>query len=1052
MSQYIPKLNNDIEKKNKLISISDNSNKISKLNSYKKRNFSLFNVSPKETKKNSNKINYTKTDTDFSSNNINSRLKSGKLNLNTEQNFKKLNEIQLNSPNLKILQNNNIKKTENNINKHRIFSANILKNKKRISFFNYENINKHGAQIYMNGFNDKIINDIKNKRILTSIGFKRQLEIDTEKVLKNKNKRQYTSYKNTNPNSIKNLDLNFHNTNYKYGFVSTEKNQNLLQKEMYYDIIMKNKILKNKNVQTSLTNKSGKENYFRTIINNITRKVQFLNSKNNILSNENTMNLLNKEEYFLYKKLKDFFKDNCSIKKFSKSIFDSKNGNKYLLPLFNEINFAYKNIEEKNKNEISKIDDEFNLDKDKIYNKNEFNQKNSIEFFLNKKLKRQKKNNYINNIFFSSNNESNKNYNQNSKINKSSDENDSENDFENLREIDNNINNNKNKNNKIVVLHNKKKDDLIEKNKYQEYKMYIIQQNENIINNYHQKIDYSQNAFSPKKQIYVYKSNKNITPIKANNKYQKKETKNLQKEKRIRIHNSNSNSSNNKNNNKASNKNNNLNNKIRPSNSEKKEFSQNKEIKLIKRNVKKEIANKFNILKNNLLINIKVKENTNNQKLTRNHSKINKSDKTDKTGKIESSSHREESKKETIRRVARLSTKNYYENMSSKSIKTANNEDIKNLLFKGDNFYSEYAKKFMHNRNLNLNSPSRNNIGLPSNENTSNSKDRNSNRKNNKEKTLKKQISKTFEQNINNDENNLNHHLNIATISNNLILKASIEKEENILIEKLEKKKSNTLKLLYTYLKAHLKDLLEKDKIKQLLKNPEFKQNFDIFKNQMNKLNELKKDSNSNKRKSKILSDEDIIDILYEEVNKKQQKKLDKNMPKSSYIPLLHLKKRLSQRQRTNLKIEVKEEEEEKEKKKNDSQINLILQKENEKLELIATEISLSNELKHHIRETFNNEFKARLQMILDKIESYQNLDTIDYIDTFKNNYELLKEEMNQVLKDKEREERINSFMNHLDSDRNIFETKWNFCNNKINIIDNKLQTSFGINSKINYI
>ena len=159
------------------------------------------------------------------------------------------------------------------------------------------------------------------------------------------------------------------------------------------------------------------------------------------------------------------------------------------------------------------------------------------------------------------------------------------------------------------MLHNKKKDDLIEKNKYQEYKMYIIQQNENIINNYHQKIDYSQNAFSPKKQIYVYKSNKNITPIKANNKYQKKETKNLQKEKRIRIHNSNSNSSNNKNNNKASNKNNNLNNKIRPSNSEKKEFSQNKEIKLIKRNVKKEIANKF-------------KENTNNQKLTRNHSKI----------------------------------------------------------------------------------------------------------------------------------------------------------------------------------------------------------------------------------------------------------------------------------------------------------------------------------------------------------------------------------------------------------------------------------------------
>jgi hypothetical protein len=286
----------------------------------------------------------------------------------------------------------------------------------------------------------------------------------------------------------------------------------------------------------------------------------------------------------------------------------------------------------------------------------------------------------------------------------------------------------------------------------------------------------------------------------------------------------------------------------------------------------------------------------------------------------------------------------------------------------------------MHNKNLN--SSSRNNIGLSSHENTSNSKDSNSNKKNNLERILKKQISKTFEQNINNNENNLNQHLNIATISNNLILKASIEKEENILIEKLEKKKNNTLKLLYSYLKAHLKDLLEKDKIKQLLKNPEFKQNFDIFKNQMNKLNELKRDSNTGKRKSKILSDEDIIEIIYEEVKRKKEKKLEKNSLKSSYIPLLHLKKRLSQIEKTELK-----EDEEEEKKKKESHINLILQKENEKLELIATEISLTNELKNHIRETFNKEFKARLQLILDKIESYQDLRTEDNVETFKNNY-----------------------------------------------------------------
>ena len=253
------------------------------------------------------------------------------------------------------MQNNNIKKTDNNISKYRIFSANVLKNKKRISFFNHENNNKKEAQIYLNGFIDNLLNSNKERRILSSRGFLSRAEINTEKVLKNKNKRLNTAYKITNQNCIKNLDLNLHKNNYKYSYVSMEKNQNLLQKELYYELLRKYKIVKNNNNQTNLINRTNKEHYLRSIINNITRKVQFLNTKNSILSNENTMNLLNKEEYFLYKKLKEFFKDNCSIKKFSKSIFDSKNGNKYLLPLFNEINFIYSNIEDKNKNEISKI-------------------------------------------------------------------------------------------------------------------------------------------------------------------------------------------------------------------------------------------------------------------------------------------------------------------------------------------------------------------------------------------------------------------------------------------------------------------------------------------------------------------------------------------------------------------------------------------------------------------------------------------------------------------------------------------------------------------------
>ena len=110
----------------------------------------------------------------------------------------------------------------------------------------------------------------------------------------------------------------------------------------------------------------------------------------------------------------------------------------------------------------------------------------------------------------------------------------------------------------------------------------------------------------------------------------------------------------------------------------------------------------------------------------------------------------------------------------------------------------------------------------------------------------------------------------------------------------------------------------------------------------------------------------------------------------------------------------------------------------------MAKEISLSNELKQHMREIFNKQFRIRLQNILDKIESYQGLNTNDYVETFKNNYSLLKEEMEQVLRDKETEDRINGFMDNLDIERNIFEAKWNFCNEKISVMDNKFEIYLG--------
>ena len=108
----------------------------------------------------------------------------------------------------------------------------------------------------------------------------------------------------------------------------------------------------------------------------------------------------------------------------------------------------------------------------------------------------------------------------------------------------------------------------------------------------------------------------------------------------------------------------------------------------------------------------------------------------------------------------------------------------------------------------------------------------------------------------------------------------------------------------------------------------------------------------------------------------------------------------IQKKQKKNKTIKKEEKKEDDEKAKNE-----YLEKENEKMEVMATEMHLSNELKHHIRETYNNEFKKRFQKILEKIESYQELGVAEYIETFKSNYGALKEEMAQILRDKEMEE-----------------------------------------------
>ena len=949
--------------KDKIISKSHKVNKNFILNKLNNRSLSIFNISPKD-QKSQHKFNYINTDIGHLKNNINSNINKNEKS-KASSNIVNLNKVKIESPNIKEVTNSFMKNKDNNLNKFRIYSANILKKKK--NYFFSENNNKKETQIYLNNYVDKFISESNKQRISSTRGFIRKADFDTDIILNNKKKNKNNNFNKKNCRHVNSLNLNFHKNNYKYEYIKTEKNENKNKNDVYHDLFLKYRLLKNKQIQTNLKPNDEKENYLLSIINNITRKVQFLNTKNDLLSNENTMNLLNKEEFLLYKKLKEYFNDIYSIKKFSKSIFNAKNGNKYLLPLFNDINFHSYNKADDIKSNEEKTESNIKDYNNEIFENYKIKKSDFIHLFLNnEKIKNQLNKHKLTNIYIGNIDTEAPSQGELS-IGKT---NEKKNEFQKI---------NTNINKKVIYLKNSKRNELIDSD-YQQFKLKLIKENEDIINNY-----YKKKYRSTKERLYRKSQDKcfsyrNIIPI---------------------------------NDNKIINENNESKEEIKPI--YKKRLRKDLEnVTSREENIKEDNAN-INIINNQ---NNEKKRNINkfNQRLIINNNRKNK--------KIH-----EENKNEKKNQFAHLSTKNFDNNRYAKKInQTANNDDIKNFLNNGNNFNSKLLTSNLSNKNISRN-----------NDNNTLIKDMTKNSKTEEKKTIiKKNNSKTIE--IKKKESNIiNNDLNNITISNNIVLKESLRMEDNKLIAKIEKKKNKILKLLYSYIKNHLKGIFEKNKIKELLSDSEFSKNFELLKSQMN---QIKKLSNSNqnegKHNSQLLTDDDIIEYLYDEFNIKSQKKEVIASPKSTYVASLRLKKK-------NKTIKKEEKKGDDEKAKNE-----YLEKENEKMEVMATEMHLSNELKHHIRETYNNEFKKRFQKILEKIESYQELGVAEYIETFKSNYGALKEEMAQILRDKEMEERLNIFMSNLDSERNIFETKYNFCKNKINVIDSKFQTSMGKYEKIN--
>ena len=955
------------------------------------------------------KILYTNTEINNSNNNFCSCIKNKNTINSINSNFSNHNKILQQTPSKKFVTNYKMyhinKKKFNN----RIISANTLKHRFISNLIN-KNVNtnseysKKENEVYLNNYIDKSIDESKKQRINSTKGFLRKIDFELNQLLLNEKRNKKKSltirrHRNHNHNHNMNLNFNQNNNNYVFDYSTNDiKDKDYLQKRLFNSITYRDKItntadedirnlyanyayntyslnnakrannmsnanntnntFKTYNVNND-TDREEKKNYFLSMINNITRKVEFVNTKNNLLSDEKTMNLLNIEEYVLNSKLSNILSDNYTIKKFSKSIFDEKNGNKYLLPLFNVKLINYHNTKKKykNKNENKFSDDHFNkfklsTDISDSINSKEFN-KRIVQVYSKNRLI-EKSNSKIRVVFFPSKVDIMKSQYPKKKIN--------------LSHNDKNI--------KKHAYHKRKHNDFLitnQKINLNEPKTFLKNKNENL-------------------NFLIQNSNNNNNIANKNG----NSNKNAKiEEKKVNIINN---------------------------------FNNINKVKLIKDLVakKKEKLNNISERKKNTINDVKdIKEDNIDNKINKNKpikvdnkSKMNKNDKNnDKPNK--------EKIKDKIENLKKYINKNNFSGRSRDK-----NDDIKKLLQKNNGMY---FKRFeVKKKNVSVsededddddeddeNSLSLENLNLEEiNEDIS---DSSSSLDIEKEQEIIEQL-----KNSSMGENN---------ISNMLILKQNIEKEEKKLLMKIEKKKNKTLKLLFQYIKHNLKDIIRKENIKELLKQQEFRDNIDALKSQIMKSREL---SNKNKSKNlKSVTDDDIINYLYKEITK--------NEPNFSLIQIIPRKNNYTAKLRlkSNKKLDTYNKNQEliDENEKIDGNIKKEREKEKEKLKIMVNEMALANELRFHIQETNNKELRERFQKILAQIESYQNLSMAEYVEAIKHNYLILKEEMNQVLNDKEMEERINGFITNLDIERNILESKWNFLNDKINIKDNKFHS-----------
>ena len=115
----------------------------------------------------------------------------------------------------------------------------------------------------------------------------------------------------------------------------------------------------------------------------------------------------------------------------------------------------------------------------------------------------------------------------------------------------------------------------------------------------------------------------------------------------------------------------------------------------------------------------------------------------------------------------------------------------------------------------------------------------------------------------------------------------------------------------------------------------------------------------------------------------------------------------------------------------------------NEKNKLLIEQMNLINEIKFYMSTMDDPENQIKFENLIKQIESYKQLDDLEYIKSIKENFGNFKDEIEDIFRTKEAEDRINGFVTNLDKEINKTEVKRSFYESLLNIMDHKFKTIF---------